>query len=178
MTTKILYEGHRETKARDLQPLRIEEKESIILAGISVITTNADEINGKGKLGALWTKFYSDDVSSLIGKPASDGAIYGCYTDYENGAAGRYRLLIGMKVHNIDDKPAGLDFVITPAAKYAVFTTSRGPIQEVVFQAWSEIWQWSETSSMKRTYTGDFEYYDERCVDPTNAQVDIYIAIE
>ncbi|MCR8659189.1 GyrI-like domain-containing protein [Paenibacillus endoradicis] len=178
MTTEIQYGGHQDPKSTHLQPLKIEEKDSIILAGISVITTNAEEVSGKGQLGALWTKFYTDDVSSLIAEKASDGAIYGCYTDYENGAEGRYRLLIGMRVQNIDNKPAGLDFVITPAAKYAVFTTSRGPIQEVVFQAWNAIWQWSETSSMKRTFTGDFEYYDERSADPANAQVDIYIAIE
>lgn len=178
MTTEIQYEDHQNPKTSQLQPLRIEEKDSMILAGISVKTTNTDEISGTGKLGALWTKFYSDDISSLISEQASDGTIYGCYTDYENGAAGRYRLLIGKRIQNIEDKPVGMDYVITPAAKYAVFTTSTGPIQEVVFQAWNEIWQWSEASSMKRTYTGDFEYYDERCVDPTHAQVDIYIAIE
>lgn len=160
------------------EPVRIEHKGSMSLAGISVVTTNADELSGNGQLGALWTKFYADNISALLKEGADDQAIYGCYTDYENDATGRYRLLIGMRIHNAADKPVGLDVVTTPAAKYAVFTTSRGAIHEVVAQAWVAIWQWSASSSVNRTYTGDFEYYDERCADPTNAQVDIYIAIE
>lgn len=165
-------------QSRFIEPVRIEHKASISLAGISVVTTNADELSGNGQLGALWGKFYSDNIGSLIGDQAADHAVYGCYTDYENGAAGKYRLLIGMRLDHASNTPDGLDRVTTPAAKYAVFTTVRGPIQEVVAQTWIGIWQWSASSSVKRTYSGDFEYYDERCADPTNAQVDIYIAIE
>ena len=42
--------------------------------------------------------------------------------------------------------------------------------------AWIDIWKWFETSGVERTYTGDFELYDERCVDPDQAVVDIYIS--
>lgn len=161
-----------------IQPVRIEEKASMTIAGISAVTNNADELSGQGKLGALWAQFHSNDIMTRVTKQAMDGAIYGCYTDYENGAAGQYRVLIGARVQEADTQPTGIDTVMIPAATYAVFTTARGPIQEVVAQAWGAIWQWSATSGMQRTYSGDFEYYDERSTDPSDAQVDIYIAIK
>ncbi|MFC5589573.1 hypothetical protein ACFPRA_11775 [Sporosarcina soli] len=40
------------------------------------------------------------------------------------------------------------------------------------------MWRWFEQEEVECTYTGDFEVYDERCLDPQNAQVDIYIAIK
>lgn len=161
-----------------IQPVRMEERSGMAIVGISVITTNADEMSGKGKIGALWDRFYSDGISSKILGQAKDNVTYGCYTDYESGAAGRYRVLIGTRVQSAEAQPEELEVLAIPSAKYAVFTTARGPVQEVVSQAWTDIWQWSATSGMKRTYTGDFECYDEQSADPTNAQVDIYIAVE
>ena len=61
-----------------------------------------------------------------------------------------------------------------PAATYAVFTR-KGPVAEVVCEAWEYIWQWSKEN--KRAFTTDFELYDERALDPNHAQLDIYIAL-
>lgn len=67
---------------------------------------------------------------------------------------------------------------VIPAATYAVFTTAKGPISEVVPEAWAYIWEWFKNSEMKRAYTGDFERYDARSMDPANAEVDLYISIK
>lgn len=62
------------------------------------------------------------------------------------------------------------------SSTYARFQTRKGPIEEVVFETWQQIWSWDQR--YLRTYTGDFEWYDERSIDPKEAQIDIYIAVD
>ncbi|MEK4154314.1 effector binding domain-containing protein [Paenibacillus sp. FSL R10-2779] len=69
-------------------------------------------------------------------------------------------------------------YAVVPESKYMVFTTKKGPVFEVVAQAWGEIWAYFKESREARTYTGDFEIYDSRNFDPADTQVEIYIAIE
>lgn len=45
-----------------------------------------------------------------------------------------------------------------------------------MFETWQEIWTWAEKNL--RTYTGDYEVYGEQAVNPENAQVAIYIAVD
>ncbi|MDZ7543437.1 transcriptional regulator, partial [Clostridium perfringens] len=58
------------------------------------------------------------------------------------------------------------------------FTTERGPFGKLVADAWQAVWALTAASGIERTYTGDFERYDERCQDPENAVVELYIAIK
>ena len=51
----------------------------------------------------------------------------------------------------------------------------KGPVAEVVCEAWEYIWKWSKEN--KRAFTTDFELYDEKSVRSTNVQLDIYIAL-
>lgn len=69
-------------------------------------------------------------------------------------------------------------YAVVPESKYMVFTTKKGPVFEVVAQAWGEIWAYFKECREARTYTGDFEIYDSRNFDPADTQVEIYIAIE
>ena len=80
-----------------------------------------------------------------------------------------------MPVSSLEDVPENMTTLTIPAATYAVFTTRKGPIAEVVCEAWEYIWKWSKEN--KRAFTIDFELYDERALDPTNVQLDIYIAL-
>ena len=47
---------------------------------------------------------------------------------------------------------------------------------EVVSEVWGAVWAWEQQS--ERTFTGDFEYYDERSLNPDHTQVDVYIAVK
>lgn len=164
-------------EAASYQPIRIVELDAMKLAGIAARTTNANEMSGNGKLGPLWGQFWSEQIAARIPNSTDPGTIYSCYSDYENGAMGEYTTLIGAAIDRDAEVPGGLEVVEVPAAKYAVFTTERGPVTEVVARAWQSIWKWSLTSGEERTFTGDFERYDERSAHPEDAQVDIYIAI-
>ncbi|WP_434748128.1 zinc ribbon domain-containing protein [Paenibacillus amylolyticus] len=141
------------------------------LAGLSARTTNAIEMGGQGSIGALWGRYFASEHI-----PATEAARYGCYTDYADGIAGEYTILIGHEVGEGERLPEGFDEVQLPPATYAVFTSRTGPMVEVVSEVWGAVWAWSHQSD--RTFTGDFEYYDERSLDPEHTQVDVYIAVK
>jgi predicted transcriptional regulator YdeE len=56
--------------------------------------------------------------------------------------------------------------------------SKKGSVSEVVPKAWFFVWEWFKTSNMKRAFSGDFELYDSRSVNPNDAEIDIYIAIK
>jgi predicted transcriptional regulator YdeE len=50
---------------------------------------------------------------------------------------------------------------------------------QVDIEAWQKIWAMSDDElGGARSYTTDFEVYDERARDPQNTVLDIYIGIE
>ncbi|WP_100332217.1 effector binding domain-containing protein [Bacillus xiapuensis] len=142
------------------------------IAGVTARTCNADEMTSQGKIPLLWTRFHEQAAPLL-----KTGVTYGCYSNYEDGINGEYTITVGVEASSNDQLPAGLELQSIPSAKYLVFTSVKGPITAVVLQAWQTIWSWFPHSEWERTYTGDFEVYDERCADPEHAEVDIYIAV-
>ncbi|MEK4665097.1 zinc ribbon domain-containing protein [Priestia sp. FSL H7-0729] len=153
------------------EPVRYVTLPSKRLAGLSARTTNAIEMSGQGSIGALWGRYFASEYI-----PAAEAARYGCYTDYEDGIVGEYTILIGHEVGENELLPEGFDEVQLPPATYAVFTSRTGPMVEVVSEVWEAVWAWSHQSD--RTFTGDFEYYDGRSLDPEHTQVDVYIAVK
>ncbi|MBB6023647.1 putative transcriptional regulator YdeE [Paenibacillus sp. JGP012] len=153
------------------QPVRYVTLPRKRLAGLSARTTNAIEMSGEGSIGALWARYFASEHI-----PAPEAARYGCYSDYTDGIAGKYTILVGHEIGAEDSLPEGFDEVLLPPATYAVFTSRTGPMVEVVSEVWGAVWAWEHQSD--RTFTGDFELYDERSLDPGNMQVDVYIAVK
>lgn len=152
-------------------------KPEIRIAGTSVRTTNAAEAGPNGRLPKLWESYFRSGIASRTGID-NPHLIYALYTDYESDATGAYTVLIGHELG--EGAPSDeLDRAVIPQSEYLVFSTKRGPVYEVVAQAWGDIWAFfkDSPSPLKRTYTGDFELYDAREFDPENAQIDIYIAV-
>ncbi|UZM99006.1 GyrI-like domain-containing protein [Lysinibacillus sp. MHQ-1] len=104
--------------------------------------------------------------------------VYGLYSDYETDVNGNYAITIGVEASKMNDASPEWVIKTIPAAKYLVFTSHKGKMPEIVIQTWQEIWAWFANSKVERTYTGDFELYDERCANPQEAQVEVYIAIK
>jgi predicted transcriptional regulator YdeE len=65
-----------------------------------------------------------------------------------------------------------------PAGQYAVLTTDKGPLSQVVPATWQKIFKLEDDRKLKRTYQADFEIYDQRAQDPHNAQLDIYVGVK
>ncbi|MGN7896241.1 GyrI-like domain-containing protein [Bacillus sp. 22475] len=152
----------------------IVKKETFQAIGVSVTTTNEREASTEGNIPQLWNHYFQEQIMHHIPNQQTKET-FAFYSNYESDETGAYTFTIGMSVSSLKDVPENMTILTIPAATYAVFTTRKGPVVEVVCEAWEYIWQWSKEN--KRAFTTDFELYDERALDPNHAQLDIYIAL-
>ncbi|WP_019119319.1 GyrI-like domain-containing protein [Brevibacillus massiliensis] len=145
-------------------------------AGISVVTDNEHELSGRGKIAALWERYRQGRVQQQICNRTEENLTIALYSQYESDETGLYTYSIGSFVDSSEGQGGQLAGIVIPPATYAVFTSRKGPLAEVVVETWQAIWEWSKGGG--RAFTADFEVYDERAADPSWSQVDIYIAIK
>ena len=136
--------------------MEILEIEGFKIYGLKTRTKNADEINGDGKIPALWAKFMREFYD---GK----SEIYGVYCSYENGVNGLYDIFIGTK-----PLCQSGEILEIKSGKYAVFSFPCEP--QNVAKFWGEIWKYFESSKLKRAYETDFELYG-------GDEIKIYISV-
>ncbi|MDR0124851.1 MULTISPECIES: GyrI-like domain-containing protein [Bacillus] len=139
--------------------------EKYLIKGLSVRTTNEMELTKERKIAPLWQQFFAQQLHG------GQAPVIGLYSDYETDENGSYLFTAG---HFVDQHLEHVKEI--PPSTYARFRTRKGPIEEVVLETWQQIWNWDQRYF--RTYTGDFEWYDERSIDPKEAQIDIYIAVD
>ena len=146
--------------------------------GIAARTNNTKEAGPDGAIPKLWQRVMQEHVIDHV--PEKTGpTLYAVYTDYASDANGDYTLVLGAKVRPATNAPAGMIAKAVPAGRYAVFTSERGPVAKVVVETWMRIWAYYQSpANGQRAYRADFELYDERAADPSNAQVDIYIGLK
>lgn len=158
----------------------VVNKPEIRLVGLSVRTNNKNEMNPTtSKIGELAGRFWNENIAAQIPGRVKPGVTLSVYTDYASDEHGDYTYFIGEEVSSLKNIPDHLKQLIIPAAKYQKFTTDPGKMPEVVIQAWQAIWQMTPTDlGGKRAYQADFEVYDERAHDFSQAAVDIYIGVE
>lgn len=140
--------------------------------GISVRTTNE---NGQSAtdIGELWNKFMSEGIIERIPNKI-DNVILSIYTDYEGDYTKPYTTLLGCKVENLNKIPKGMIGKEFEGGSYSKFTAKGDLTKGAVFGEWSKIWG----MDLNRRYTADFEIYGEKAENPTNAEVDIFVATE
>jgi predicted transcriptional regulator YdeE len=159
---------------------KVVELDAFEVMGVEIRTNNAKEAGADGLIPKLWQRVTQEHA--LDGVPDRVGqTIYAVYTDYATDANGDYTLVLGAKFRPATDTliPAGMVVKTVPAARYAVFTSERGAVAKVVVQTWQQIWSYFQSpANGQRAYRADFELYDQRAADPTNAQVDIYIGVQ
>ena len=137
------------------------------------IATRADNsAEGMKKIGELWQKFYGEEILARIPGKLSE-EIFAVYTDYEKDYTKPYTLIIGAKVSNNVKTPQTMFEHIMPKQEYAVFA-AKGLMPKAIIGVWNEIW----ASNIKRTYSSDFEFYNEKSNQGDNSEVQIYIAIQ
>ncbi|MEG7336709.1 GyrI-like domain-containing protein [Bacillus sp. 0102A] len=145
-------------------------------AGLSRRTSNALEMTEERRIPALWDQFWQQDMSILFSQAEKDQSIIALYSNYEQETNGFYTFSVGTFQEDSRTLPEPYENIDLPASAYAVFTSRIGPIEEVVLETWKEIWAWEKR--YLRTFTGDFEVYDQSAAVPHRAQVNIYIAIK
>jgi predicted transcriptional regulator YdeE len=146
--------------------------QKINIIGISVRTSNN---NGEAArdIPELWAKFMSESILEKIHNKV-DTTIYCLYTDYEKDYTMPYTTILGCAVNEMEELPEGMVSKTIEVENYQKFT-AKGNINEgIVFGEWIKIWN----IDLNRAYTVDFEVYSEKASDPSNAEVDIFIAIK
>lgn len=141
------------------------------IIGISVRTSNE---NGQAGIDipALWYKFMSENVLENIPDKV-DETIYCIYTDYEKDHTKPYTTILGCKVKHLNNLPPGMVSKTLKEADYIKYTAKGNLMQGAVYNEWTKIWN----TDLPRSFTADFEVYDEKSLDPENAAVDIFIAV-
>ena len=156
----------------------IVEQPGFLFIGVAARTTNAKEMSGEGVIADQWERVMAGGIIEQIPNRTDNGVI-AMYTDYESDANGEYTFLIGARVTSIDSIPEGMIAKDIPDARYAVFTSGKGPVWKVVPETWQKIWS-TPASDMggERAFLADFEIYDERSADPQNAVVEVWVGVK
>ncbi|MDM1557360.1 GyrI-like domain-containing protein [Chryseobacterium indologenes] len=139
--------------------------------GIAVRTTNESEQAAKD-IPVLWEKFMQENVLDNIPNKI-DNTIYSIYTDYEKDHTKPYTTVLGCKVESLDHIPEGMIGKSFDGGDYVKFTTKGNLAEGLVINEWFKIWN----MDLGRTFTADFEMYGEKAQNPSDAEVDILIAV-
>ncbi len=140
--------------------------------GLSVRTRNKDQ-HITNDIHNLWDTFMKEQIVQKIPNK-SDETMYGIYTDYENGPDGDYTAIVGCKVNNLTNIPEGMIGITIKNGNYSKFTAKGDVTKDAIPNAWADIWK----TNLQRTFATDFEVYDQRAIDPTNAEVDIFVGVQ
>ncbi|MBQ4820670.1 GyrI-like domain-containing protein [Aquimarina sp. MMG016] len=138
--------------------------------GISVSTTNQNNQAARD-IGQLWDTFVKENIAAEIPNKL-DETVLAVYTNYEGDHTMPYDTIVGCKVSSLDHIPEGLTGYAFDGGTYSKFVSKGDITKGSVYNTWLEIWQ----QNLDRKYTADFEVYDERSKDLTNAEVDIFIS--
>ena len=162
-----------------MKPVLQVSREAIRVVGLETRTRNADEmVPATARIPAHYERFFGEDVAARITHKVDPGTMMSLYSDYDGDENDEYSITLGYEVGRHEEIAEGLSAKTLPASSYAVVTTDRGALPAVVIDAWQRIWRMSPAElGGKRTYSGDFELYDERAQNPADAEVDIYISI-
>ncbi len=148
------------------------------LLGIKTRTNNQNELNYElAKIYPTMQRYFNGQLSSKIPNSKKTGTTFCVYTDYAGDHTDDYSYFIGEEVHSFNIVPVGFECQIIPEQVYVKFTVS-GSMPNAVVDAWHRIWLMSESRlGGERSYSADFEVYDERASNHQNIEMDIYIGI-
>jgi predicted transcriptional regulator YdeE len=85
-----------------------------------------------------------------------------------------------MKVSSASYVPPGMVAKKVPGGRLAVITSAKGPVEQVVPQAWQRIYSLDDKQQLggARAYKADYELYDRRSQNPRDSQVDLCIGLK
>lgn len=146
--------------------------DSFHVIGISVRTTNENGQAAKD-IPQLWERFMSEGILERIPNK-TDNSLYCIYTAYEKDHTKPYTTILGCKVDNLNEIPDQMVGKIIESASCQKIVAKGNLLHGAVYNEWVKIW----SSDLERIFTTDFEVYDERSLDPENAEVDIYVAVK
>jgi predicted transcriptional regulator YdeE len=158
---------------------RVVHQDEFFIVGIEARTNAANETSGQGVIPQQWQKFFQEGVLQKIPNKA-DQNIYAVYTDFADKLSGDYSIVIGAKVTDKSQIPAGLVLKTVPAGKYAIFQSEKGPAWEVLPAAWQKIADSEAKGELgyTRMYKADYEVYYGQSFDPENVRAELHVGVK
>lgn len=141
------------------------------IIGISVRTSNENN-QSSIDIPELWNKFITEGITEKISNKIDD-AIYCIYTEYEKDHTKPYTAILGCKVSNLENIPAGMVGKTFEEGNYVKRVAIGNILERMIFKEWTTIWN----LNLNRSYTQDFEVYGEKAQNPENAEVEIFVAV-
>jgi predicted transcriptional regulator YdeE len=136
--------------------MKLVEVEEKIIRGLSVRTTNTNEMNpSTGRIGPLWKAF--DDQVEVDYK--NGNRVYGVYFDYQSDEKEAYSVLAGTDQLDANSSTE-LQTITIQKGKYLMFA-AQGDIPQIIVTTWGSVWDYfsKPDAGYTRLYTTDFEYY-------------------
>lgn len=140
--------------------------------GIQVETTNKNGQSAQD-LGNLWGKFMGENLFSSIPNKASED-IFVIYTDYESDYQGKYTVIIGTKVSDLQEIPQGMVGREFPEQTFKKWI-AKGEIPSALMETWQEIWR--NDKNLNRSYLYDLEVYGSKSQNGKNSEVEIWLGV-
>ncbi|MEL7002447.1 MAG: effector binding domain-containing protein, partial [Bacteroidota bacterium] len=100
--------------------------------------------------------------------------VYSLYTEYEGDHTEPYTTLIGCKVSNLDSIPEGMVAKKFDGGDYLKLSAKGDITNNLIVDKWSQIFK----LDIERAFSADFEVYGEKAQNPSDAEVDFYIAVK
>ena len=140
--------------------------------GIAKRTSN---VNGQAakEIAELWQQFMSENILEKIPNKV-DPSIYSLYTEYEGDYLKPYTAMLCCKVENLNNIPDGMLGKSIVGGSYVKLSTKGDLAKGIIVDQWTRIWE----MDLDRAYTADFELFGEKAQDPSNAEVDFFIAVK
>ena len=164
--------GDGRTKESGGLTYRLKKMPGFTVVGVTRRTCNSDG-RSVDDIPAVWREFLTKNAMAQIKNRVVPPVMYAVYSDYEKDWTKEYNFLIGCGVTRAPAVPDGLTARRVPAQTYAHFV-ARGAMPQTLVDVWSLVW----LSDLPRTYTFDFEVYDQRFTRPDEKEIDVYIAVD
>lgn len=139
---------------------------------ILIRTTNEDG-RSLQDIAGLWGRFLTGKVLDAIPNKV-DNTVYSIYTNYERDHTRPYDTIIGCSVHSLDAVPDGMVGRLFAGGKYVKLNAKGDLSKGLIADQWSKIWD----MKLDRSFTADFEVFDDRAGDPSNAELDFFVAVK
>ena len=151
---------------------KIITKDSFMVVGTEYIGKNEN-----GEIPQMWGNDFMPRINEIT-NVVNPNAFYGVCTCMKAVEIGMFSYIAGREVSSLEDVPSRMVGKTIPANTYAVFTHV-GSLA-ALGSTWISIYdKWLPESGYEPSGDPEFEYYDERFKDESDAsELDIYIPIK
>ena len=153
---------------------KIVMKEGMKVIGIPLETSVIDGKNFK-EIPELWERVIKQKLHEKIPNKENDEVLLGICMDFDG--KDKFTYMIASPVTSTDEVPEGMVVREISTDTYALFT-AKGEMPKCIQDAFKYIYgEWLPGSDYKRGCGIDMEWYDERCTECADSEVDILVSV-